>query len=264
MKTKIFLTSILCALVISVSAQWNTQTVTNSGYVGVISKMAVDADGYPHIVHRQDNDYLMHSYWTGNTWETEEIANHFNDITRFDIKIDEANIIYVIYGYGSGSPLYLLTKHPNNSWSSILLGSMYPNGGNISMDVTYDESLQDTIIHVSYTKETHLYYGTYQINAAISTNTVVDGNNNVGSNNDIVVDDNGHVHISYYDSNSSGRDLKYAFYNGNYWVTTIVDGLDGDMVGSHTSIDVDSNNEAHISYYDDTNDQLMHVKITPN
>jgi len=40
-----------------------------------------------------------------------------------------------------------------------------------------------------------------------------------------------------------------------------VDGL-GSAVGQYTSIDVDSNNEAHISYYDFTNGQLLHVKIS--
>jgi len=129
------------------------------------------------------------------------------------------------------------------------------------MAITYDSSPVDTIIYLAYNKNDNLYCSTYKINTGTATENLVDGNLKVGAYNDIVIDNNDHVHISYQDYNNSGKDLKYAFYNGNEWLTTIVDGL-GSAVGQYTSIDVDSNNEAHISYYDFTNGQLLHVKIS--
>jgi hypothetical protein len=58
-----------------------------------------------------------------------------------------------------------------------------------------------------------------------------------------VIDSNDHIHIAYYDSNI---ELKYAYYNGNYWHIEVVD--TSTNVYGPPSIDLDKNNYPHISY----------------
>jgi hypothetical protein len=70
------------------------------------------------------------------------------------------------------------------------------------------------------------------------------------------VDSNKRVHISYLDF-ANGGDLEYATNVSGSWVIQTVDS-DGD-VGWYNSIAVDSNNKAHISYYDGTNFDLKYA-----
>ena len=60
-------------------AQWQTQTVDNSGDVGKWSSMAYDSNGFPHIVYYLDSpdqfgDRLMYAVWNGTGgWEIKEV-----------------------------------------------------------------------------------------------------------------------------------------------------------------------------------------------
>ncbi len=62
----------------------------------------------------------------------------------------------------------------------------------------------------------------------------------------MVVDNICKIHICYYEA--IGADLNYAHYDGNKWSTIVVDGINSN-VGKYSSIDIDSNNDIHISYY---------------
>lgn len=262
MKTKILFAGILCFIISSSFAQWNTQTVTNSGYSGEDSQIAIDSDGYPHIVHKE-GDHLMHSYWNGLTWHTELIVGVSSSGywgSSLNIHIGESNIIYVTYSWknsvATAGVAYLYIKRPNDDWTSITSVA----ADSFSMDVTINNSSQDTIIHYSCNNNYHLYYITYNLSTSIINETLVDENFIGLGMNDIKIDNNENIHICYHDV--AGQDLKYAFFNGTDWLITIVDGLNNGNMGNYCSIDVDINNEAHIAYYDDTNDQLLHVKIS--
>jgi len=87
---------------------------------------------------------------------------------------------------------------------------------------------------------------------AVWTLTTVDSTGNVGLYTSIGLDSSANAHISYNDATNS--DLKYVQYVGggggtgcasSDWTCTIIDSTDG----RYTSIDVDSSNAAHISYY---------------
>lgn len=266
-KQYVKISSLLILLIIlnylNVNAQWNTQTVTNSGNVGIKSKIDIDTDGYPHIVctDAYGDDKLIHTYWIGNTWQTEVLATatHYDYpiIYTVDYRVTGDNTQHIIFGMNRYSVLYYMYKDPASTWSGLI--SLSNQSYNISFDINYDDVVQDTILHIAIFKNDHLYYLRFEKSSGTTIESVVDGNSYAGSHNDIVVDDNGHIHISYYDS--QGRDLKYAHFDGSNWQSTIVDGLNGDDVGQYTSIGLDNNNKAHISYYDATNDQLKHVII---
>ena len=76
----------------------------------------------------------------------------------------------------------------------------------------------------------------------------------------IAIDSAGHVHIAYSfgDQISGGRsNVKYATNRTGAWVVSRVD--DADNVGRHTSLALDSNDKAHISYYDEQNFNLKYA-----
>ena len=78
----------------------------------------------------------------------------------------------------------------------------------------------------------------------------------------IAIDSNDAVHISYHDY--SNRDLKYATCSSgcttaSNWDKVSVD-TTGD-VGQSNSIAIDSNDAVHISYYDDTHDDLKYIGL---
>lgn len=84
-------------------------------------------------------------------------------------------------------------------------------------------------------------------------------------NTSIVIDTNNYPRIVYCDYSQyiSGwfiGSLKYAKWDGTSWKIQTVDST-GD-VGYTTSIILDSNNNPHISYYDNTNHNIKYAKWT--
>ena len=89
--------------------------------------------------------------------------------------------------------------------------------------------------------------------------TVDSSNNQVGYGSSIAVDDYGDVHISYYDA--LNKDLKYAFFDGDNWTTTVIDGAGGENMGLFTSIAIDRGNVAvGIAYFDEDNNSLKYAQ----
>ena len=77
------------------------------------------------------------------------------------------------------------------------------------------------------------------------------------------IDSSGNLHLSYWDWNTGGTDdtwLKYAHYNGTSWsVETLQSIMDQNNPTLHTSLDIDSSGNPHISYYDHKNDTLRYT-----
>ncbi len=91
-------------------------------------------------------------------------------------------------------------------------------------------------------------------------NITVDDTANVGDHNSIAVDSGDGVHIAYQDS--TNFDLKYAACLSSCalassWANITIDAPGS--VGWHTSIAIDSDDEVHISYTDQTNNALKYA-----
>ena len=75
------------------------------------------------------------------------------------------------------------------------------------------------------------------------------------SSRSIAIDSAGHPHIAY-----GGDHLYHAYHNGVQWIIETVDASPG--VGKYASIAIDSNGKIHISYWDETNEDLKYATNT--
>ena len=81
--------------------------------------------------------------------------------------------------------------------------------------------------------------------------------------NGMKIDSDGNLHLSYWSWSTSGTDdswLKYAHFNGTSWsVETLQSIMNQNNPTLHTSLDIDSSGNPHISYYDHKNDTLRYT-----
>ena len=238
-------------------AQWNKQTVDNSGDAGKWSDIAYDSQGYPHIVYFDDTDNdLLYAKWNGTGWEIEHIASNMIDY-GCAIAIDRQDHVHIVYSFTSYNYKYI--NYYNNisgSWEEIRFqGSR--NGIYPDICLYYNQSTGQTISHISYYYDRDLYHAYFDPNTNKMISEAVDQASDVGINSHITCDDNGNLYISYYDQGAGA--LKFAYCDGSKWSTTTID--DTGDVGRYNSIALNNANKPCISYYDASNADLKYVVI---
>ena len=90
--------------------------------------------------------------------------------------------------------------------------------------------------------------------------TPVDSDDAVGYYSSLALDSNGNPHISYLDW--TNQKLKYAYYDGDSWhLQSVQDCAYEESVPykQYTSLELDSNGYPHISYYDNSSEDLYQV-----
>lgn len=77
----------------------------------------------------------------------------------------------------------------------------------------------------------------------------------------LALDSSDNPHISFQDTDSSHPDngLLYAKWNGSSWDIQVVDNSNGWMTGWWCWLDLDSNGNPHISYFDSVDEYLRHA-----
>ena len=193
---------------------WYIQPIDDDAWGG---ELALDQNDNPHIVYVAKGitnpylDILMHAYWDGTNWQTEEVdhddGSYEGSISNSAIAIDAGGKIHLSYmvgkfwvqGYGGLNYAYL----DGSSWITQTIGVVS----------------QDFVVNPS---------------------TITD----------IAVDSMGYPHISYNEiRDTTGDDyshLRYAHWNGSSWVYQLVD--NSEFTAWDHSITVDSNDHPHIVY----------------
>lgn len=246
-------------------AQWNTQTVDNSGDAGKWSDIAYDSQGYPHIVYYDgtDND-VMYARWNGTGWEIKQIYHNAYS-SGCAIAIDRQDFAHIVFKKNSSQSYYYIDYYNNTSGSWQYIASTKnagSSGGYPDICLYYNQSTGQTTAHITWYKyyssaDKDLYHAYLDHNTNKLVEEPVDQAGDVGINSHITCDSDGNLYVSYYDQGSGA--LKFAYYDGTKWSTSTIDNV-GD-VGRYNSIALNNSNQPCISYYDESNADLKYVVI---
>ena len=226
---------------------WTTLTIDSDSYVGEYSSIAVDSNNNVHISYYKGQDLLGGSAYdlkyatnASGAWVTTTIDSTGTVGTYTSLAIDSNDNVHISYR-DEGNGLKYATN-ASGSWVTTVIDSNSAQFTSLALD-------SNDKVHISYYEGANsaLKYAT---NASGSWATTIIDNGGIGIlvgwYSSIVVDfSNDKVHISYWDFTNSA--LKYATNASGAWAYLTVD--NSGYVGQYSSIDVDVNSKAHISYF---------------
>jgi PKD repeat protein len=230
-------------------SNWETETIDYVGTIGFFTSIAIDEYDIPHIsYHDHTNSALKYATLTGGKWtnETVDSAGYVGYWTS--IAIDSNNLPHISYG---AADLIFDLKYARLGDRIIpyywYFGDGTPLGQGIETSHSYDTP---GIYSVSLTvKDAH---------GAIFTD---DCNITVLSGGQPPVADAGP------DQTADEGDTVYFDGSGSYdpdggWELTTIDSIG--HVGTFNSIDLDSGDKPHVSYYDSSALDLKYAKWNGN
>ena len=264
-----------------------TATPTNTG--GAIPSTTIDSNGnagftIPSPLIQTDTGMLltqasqlvvprtlMYATDASGTWVSITLDSTGSVGTSPRIVIDSDDNIHITYfraDSGNKGIKYTHVHHRavvcllgQTAKSSLLLLLLQLNNLTLSIDSNDD-------LHLIYFEGPHssgnLKYATCSSSCATGsswTNITIDGTSQAGYGGiDLVIDSSDHLHVAY--SIYSTRDLQYITCSSSCtsvssWTNLSIDS--SGQVGRMPSIAVDSNDDLHISYYDDTGSGLKYA-----
>lgn len=171
-------------------------------------------------------------------------------------------IAYMTENSGSGGYIRVGQWQPNGTFDTTTVATGYYYG---PLDITLDQSESPHIV-------THFHNGSVGNSDLVGelfhvwydgiwNNEVVADTNHDGWDADIRIDDMDHIHVASLDPPGFSHPpsgIEYSYYNGTFWSTEAV-GTPVLNYANATSLDLDSTNDPHITYYDDINQRLSYV-----
>jgi len=237
------------------SGSWNISTIESGNTYGTNS-LALDSNGNPHISYYDaTNKVLKYTTLEGSTWIT-TVADNAGDVGQYcSLVLDGNGKPHISYYDATNKDLKYATLE-GSTWITTVVDSSGEVGGYCSLALD-----NNGLPHISYYDATNkdLKYATLEGSAWV--NTVVDSVEDVGSYCSLALDSNGFPHISYfYDRGFVGDpsvyrgSLKYAVLKGLNWEISVIDdgndlGTGTRIAGKYTSIKINNNGKACISYY---------------
>jgi C1A family cysteine protease len=228
------------------SGAWVAETVdaeADPGNYG--TSIAVDTDGSAHISYYGGLD-LMYATNRSGSWE-KSIVDFPGDVGMYSsIALDANGYAYISY-----------YEMPNTGGGRLKFATNATGTWEVQVvDTGYDVGMYSSLALDSNGKAHISYYDYIYGDLKYTTNAggtwsirVIDSSGNAGAYSSLALDTGDNVHISYYTAGAaelSGA-LKYASNASGIWVTETVD--EEGLVGMYSSLALDSNGKAHISYY---------------
>lgn len=239
-----------------VESNWSVEVVDSqgeSGWANTPKSIAIDSDGYPHIVYHtfaEGNRFIKYAKLTDEGWNITIIAKKENDgelpVLYPTIALDSADTPHIAYIYDRppynqryGGVKYMTWN--GSSWISEIVDSGYGQYSVTCPMIVVDSA---DIPHICYTQVWEFVKYAKRSEGGWSIETV-DAGETWWS--DIAIDSNDIPHISYGKFThwyNIPYDLKYAWRSSKGWNNITLE--KGDNAG--TSIALDSNDYPHISY----------------
>jgi len=237
--------------------EWGSHIVDHNGNdVGFASSLALTGDGVPNISYYDATLGMMkYARQYGNLGiKYYPLTNFLNGYYSSIQLAPDGNPRIASYG-STDSDLIFGTRGAN--WEFKYIDRTFDVGRYVSMAVGTNNTA-----HVSYFDATNkdLVYAHKDLAATTWITDTLDWSGDVGMFTSIALSSDNRPYISYYDQER--EKLKIAFLQlPSFWNIQTVDdgGLLGDDVGWFSSVALDSADNPHISYYDETNKDLKYA-----
>jgi len=246
------------------ASNWTTATVdTASGSTGEYTSLALDSNGYPCISYRRTTtDFpiprpvtrLRYACYDGQEWSIDTIEEVGNGGGESSLAFDSGGRPHVAY-YEAGAGALKVATLNGSEWVSETVndhGSVVGKGPSLVLD-------DRDSLHISYIDVTSnsLKYA-QRVGGAWQTETV-DDDRQVEGVTSLRLDSEGVPHISYYGVQCEGVWYAVAEAPGD-WTSVEVAGAEGGI--AYNSMDLDANNNPHISYFNPESGVLSYVFFT--
>ena len=252
------------------SGSWVVTTVDSAGVVGEYTSIAIDSNDVVHISYHDglnsDLKYATCSSGctTASNWDLVSVDTTSTNAGEYtSIAIDSNDGVHISY-----------SDNLNLRYATCSSGcTSASNWTNVSVSRSAGTF---TSIAIDANDALHIAYIGYPAISTVNYTTCSSGCTNASNWNDVyipytqssyglrdislAIDSNGALHISYYDN--SNKDLKYATCSSgcttaSNWNLVTLDSAG--YTGWYTSIAIDSNDAIHISYGDNTNQDLKYA-----
>lgn len=261
----------VCTSECTAGENWETVTVDNDGFITLGGSLALGSAGRIHVAYYESTSGDL-KYATCSTdctasesWDV-TVALADGDVGRYtSLALDASGRLHVSYQVAGAADLAYATCAGNctssGSWQSTVVEDEGEVGRWTSIGV--DGNGRIHVVHHDVT-ETDLGYATCASNctsAASWQTTTADGGGTVGTFADLVLDGNGRIHVTHYDS--SEGDLRYSTCVAscaleNSWQSKAA--ISAGIVGLYPSLAGDGDGRIHVSYFDFTNGVLAYAE----
>jgi len=185
-------------------------------------------------------------------WKVESVAN-LGNVGDAKLALDSAGKPHISYHDIVNDVSNLVYVHKvGSNWVSEIVDSAGDVGWHNSIRVD-----SHGYPHIAYYDQTHLKVKyAYKDSSGWHLQNVGDG-----WSPSLVLDSSDKPHISFQDANTYHTDngLLYAKWTGSSWDIQVVDNTNGWMTGWWCWLDLDSNGNPHISYFDSVDEYLRHA-----
>ena len=230
-----------------IGTTWHTETVDPTPNAGWGTSIAVDSTGAPHISYTTSVSEVKYARWLGpSLWSIQTLATETSlGLAQPSIALDSRDNPHIIYCNRWVNSLNY-TYWTGSTWINETIDS----GGNPSSSLALDSSDHP---HIGYSSADGLKYAYW--NGSAWTFEIVDASVNPVRLS-LALDSSGNPRIAYFDDD--GDILKHARRaGGTPWILYTLDSTPG--VGMYPSLDIDSSNNSHISFYDGPNGALGYI-----
>lgn len=238
----------------------------STGNVGKWTSIALGTNNFPHISYYDTtNRKLKYARWTGISWSIEVVDSSYRTGEYSSLALDTNNKPHISYQYFDGHFSNLrYAKKPQTAW---IIDTVVDY-----KDIEFYNALaldSNNLPHISYLYPSLI--DDYGLVYAKGTGTMWDSEyiGRISSLaecfNSIAIGSFNLPRIAYFEETSV---LKYAQKNltpwGPEWSLSTVDTLNYCWGENCCSLALDSNEYAHISYYDKPNGNLKYARWNPN
>ncbi|MCX8028758.1 MAG: hypothetical protein N2712_02060 [Brevinematales bacterium] len=199
---------------------------------------------YTYINERWDDEDLRYAIKESKNWRISTLDQQDKSGRYTSIVVDSRGIPHIsYYNYTVGSLRYITYNIQMNRWE-VSVPDSYENVGSDTSIGIFDDTIHIVYLDNGNGDLRYCRKGIYETDAGWRFETV-DSEGKVGYYASMKVDNQGNLHVAYYDSTTKA--LKYAIRSKGKWTTYLVDAKDDP--GRFTSIFVDNEGKPHISYF---------------